>query len=287
VRPVRRRAIAHELIGAYRVSARRACRVVGCHRATFYYRARRREVAPLRMRLRELAAARPRFGYRRLHILLRREGWRINAKKTYRLYREEALGVRVKRRHKRASQLRVAPVRPSRPNEQWGMDFMADRLEDGRRIRLLTVEDVFTRECLAVEVDVSLTSARVVGVLEQLVGARGAPAVITVDNGSEFYSRRTDAWAYQRGVRLIFSRPGKPMDNPFIESFNGRLRDEHLNVELFFSVADAQRKVLEWQRDYNEDRPHSSLGDLSPREFAAQWQLNQAAGGEILNLETV
>jgi len=224
---VRRRAIAHELIGAYRVSARRACTVVGCHRATFYYRPRRRDVTPLRMRLRELAAARPRFGYRRLHILLRREGWPINAKKTYRLYREEALGVRVKRRHKRASQLRVAPARPSRPNEQWCMDFMADRLEDGRRIRLLTVEDVFTRECLAVEVDVALTSARVVGVLEQLVATRGAPAVITVDNGSEFYSRRTDTWAYQRGVRLTFSRPGKPMDNPFIESFNGRLRDEH------------------------------------------------------------
>ena len=167
------------------------------------------------------------------------------------------------------------------------MDFMADRLEDGRRIRLLTVEDVFTRECLAVEVDVALTSARVVSVLEQLVSARGAPAVITVDNGSEFYSRRTDAWAYQHGVRLIFSRPGKPMDNPFIESFNGRLRDEHLNVELFFSVADAQRKTLEWQRDYNEDRPHSSLGDISPREFAAQWQFTQAAGGEILNREMV
>jgi putative transposase len=176
VRPGRRRAIAHELIDAYRVSARRACAVVGCHRATFYYRARRRDVAPLRMRLRELAAARPRFGCRRLHILLRREGWRINAKKTYRLYHEEALGVRVKRRHKRASQLRVAPARPSRPNEQWGMDFMADRLEDGRRIRLLTVEDVFTRECLAVEVDVALTSARVVGVLEPVVAAPGAPA---------------------------------------------------------------------------------------------------------------
>jgi transposase InsO family protein len=120
-----------------------------------------------------------------------------------------------------------------------------------------------------------------------LVRERAAPAVITVDNGSEFYSRRTDAWAYQHGIRLVFSRPGKPMDNPFIESFNGRLRDEHLNVELFFSVADAQRKILEWQRDYNEDRPHSSLGDIPPREFVAQWQLNQVAGGEILNLETV
>src|SRR4029450_6954766 len=136
----------------------------GCHRATFYYRTRRQEVAPLRMRLRELAAARPRFGYRRVDILLRREGCRINPNKTYRLSREEALGVRVKRRHKRASQLRVTPARPSRPNEQWCMDFMADRLEDRRRIRLLTVEDVFTRECLAVEVDVSLTSARVVDV---------------------------------------------------------------------------------------------------------------------------
>ncbi len=211
----------------------------------------------------------------------------MNHKRIYRLYGEEQLAVRTRRRKKRASHRRGVPPRPTRPNEQWGMDFMADRLEDGRRIRILTVEDVFTRECLAVEIDVSLASARVVSVLERLVGDRVAPAVITVDNGSEFYSRRTDAWAYPHGVRLIFSRPGKPMDNPFIESFNGRLRDEHLNVELFFSVADAQHKILEWQRDYNEARPHSSLGNISPREFAAQWQSNQAAGGAILNLEPV
>jgi putative transposase len=239
------------------------------------------------MRLRELAATRPRFGYRRLYILLRREGWPVNHKRVYRLYGEEHLAVRTRRRKKRASHLRVVPPRPTRPNEQWCMDFMADRLEDGRRIRILTVEDVFTRECLAVEVDSSLISARVVSVLERLVRERATPAVITVDNGSEFYSRRTDAWAYARGVRLLFSRPGKPMDNPFIESFNGRLRDEHLNVELFFSVADAQQKLLEWQRDYNEDRPHSSLGNISPRQFAAQWQLTETAGGEILSLETV
>jgi putative transposase len=279
--------VAHEVILAFRVSARRACGLTECPRATFYYRAQRRDVTPLRRRLRELAAARPRFGYRRLHILLCREGWRLNAKKTYRLYREEALGVRVTRRRKRASQLRVRPMAPTRPNERWAMDFMADRLDDGRRIRILTVEDVFTRECLAVEVDVSLVSARVVRVLERLVGQRGAPAVITVDNGSEFYSRTTDSWAYAQGVRLDFSRPGKPMDNPFIESFNGRLRDEHLNTELFFSVADAQAKLLEWQRDYNEVRPHSSLGQIPPREFVAAWQFTRAARGEILNLETV
>ncbi len=272
--------MAGEVIAAFRVSARRACSVVGCDRGTFYYRAQRRDVTPLRMRLRELAAARPRFGYRRLHILLRREGWRINAKKTYRLYREEALGVRVKRRRKRASQLRVLAVAPTRPNERWAMDFMADRLDDGRRIRILTIEDVFTRECLAVEVDTSLISARVVAVLTRLVLARGAPAVISVDNGSEFYSRTTDSWAYRQGVRMDFSRP-------FIESFNGRLRDEHLNTELFFSVADAQAKLLEWQRDYNEVRPHSSLGQIPPREFVAAWQLTRTARGEILNLETV
>jgi transposase InsO family protein len=173
-------------------------------------------VTPLRRRLRELAAARPRFGYRRLHILLCREGWRINAKKTYRLYREEGLGVRVTRRRKRASQLRVRPVAPTRPNERWAMDFRADRLDDGRRIRILTIEDVFTRECLAMEVDTSLTSGRVVEVLARLTRERGAPAIITVDNGSEFYARTTDSGAYAHGVRLDFSRPGKPMDNPFI-----------------------------------------------------------------------
>ena len=188
-------------MAAFRVPTRRACAVVGCNRATFYYRSRRRDVTPLRMRLRELAAARPRFGYRRLHILLRREGWRINHKKTYRLYRVEQLGVRVRRRHKRASQVRVRPAAPTRPNERWCMDFMADRLDDGRRIRILTVEDVFTRECLAVEVDTSLVSARVVAVLARLVQARGAPRLISVDNGSEFYSRRTDAWAYEHGIR--------------------------------------------------------------------------------------
>jgi putative transposase len=275
------------LVAAFRVPTRRACGVVQCNRATFYYRSQRRDVTPLRMRLRELAAARPRFGYRRLHILLRREGWRINHKKTYRLYRAEQLGVRVHRRRKRASQLRVRPAAPTRPNERWCMDFMADRLDDGRRIRILTVEDVFTRECLAVEVDTSLISARVVAVLDRLVQVRGAPAIISVDNGAEFYSRTTDSWAYQAGVQLDFSRPGKPMDNPFIESFNGRLRDEHLNTELFFSVVDAQTKLLEWQRDYNEVRPHSSLGDIPPREFAAAWQRTRTARGEILNLETV
>jgi putative transposase len=185
---VRRRAIARELLAAYRVSARRACGLVGCHRATFYYRAKPQDPAPLRMRLRELAAVRPRFGYRRLYILLRREGWRVNHKRIYRLYGEEQLAVRTKRRKKRASHLRVVLPRPTRSNEQWCMDFMADRLEDGRRIRILTVEDVFTRECLAVEIDTSLPSARVVRVLERPARERAAPAVITVDNGSEFYA---------------------------------------------------------------------------------------------------
>jgi putative transposase len=279
--------MARYLIEAFRVPTRRACGVVRCNRATFYYRAKRRDVTPVRHRLRELATARPRFGYRRLHILLRREGWGLNHKKTYRLYREEGLGVRVRRRTTRASHRRGRPTPPSRPNERWGMDFMADRLDDGRRIRILTVEDVFTRECLAVEVDTSLPSRRVVEVLTRLVAARGAPTVITVDNGAEFYSRTTDGWAYQQGVRLDFSRPGKPMDNPFIESFNGRLRDEHLNVELFFSVRDARVKLQEWQRDDNEVRPHSALGQRPPQEFAAAWQRTRTAGGEILNPETV
>jgi putative transposase len=143
------------------------------------------------------------------------------------------------------------------------------------------------RECLAAEVDISLPSASLVAVLERLARARGAPGVIAEDNGSEFYSRRKDAWAYQRGIRLIFSRPGKPMDNPFIENLNGRPRDEHLNDELFFSIANARRKILEWQRDYNEDRPDRSLGGIPPREFVAQRQLNWIVGGHILNLETV
>ena len=155
------------------------------------------------------------------------------------------------------------------------MDFVADRLVDGRRFRVLTMVDVLTRECLSLEADFSLSGRRVVEVLERLIRTRGVPKIITVDNGSEFTSQDLDAWAYANGVQLDFIRPGKPVENAFIESFNGRLRDECLNSEIFLNLVDAKQKLLEWQQDYNHNRPHGSLGGLTPTEFAAQWRSKQ------------
>jgi putative transposase len=276
---------AEEVMQAHpEISERRACRIVGLGRATYRYVAHRREDGAVRMRLRELAGARPRFGHRRLHVLLRREGWKDNHKRTYRIYREEELSVRTKKRRKRASHLRVVPAPPSAPNERWSMDFVADRLDDGRQFRVLTVVDVFTRESLALEVDFSLNGRKVAAALDEVARDRGYPGVITVDNGTEFYSKEMDSWAYRNGVRLDFIRPGKPVENAFIESFNGRLRDECLNTEVFLDLAHARSRILEWKQDYNESRPHGSLGDLSPSEFAARWRSQRPQETKILNL---
>jgi putative transposase len=222
------------------------------------------------MRLRELAQARPRFGYLRLHVLLRREGWVINKKRVHRLYREEGLTVRLTRRRKRASHLRIVPPPPQQANERWSMDFVADTLLDGRRFRALTVVDNWSRHSQLIEVDFTLTGAKVVSALERVAKHRGYPRMITVDNGSEFASKALDAWAYAHGVKLDFIRPGKPMENAVIESFNGRFRDECLNAQVFVSLHDARQKIEAWRFDYNEHRPHGSLGDLTPREFAEQ-----------------
>jgi len=275
------------LAETHAVSHRRACGLIGLRRSSFYYVSRAQDTTALRMRLRELALSRPRFGYRRLHILLRREGWRVNHKRTYRLYCEESLAVRTKKHRKRASQIRIVPDLPTGPNQRWGMDFVADRLETGHRFRALTIVDVFTRECLAIEADFSVPGRRVVQVLERLAATRGMAPVITVDNGSEFFSKEMDRWAYKNSVRLDFIRPGKPVENPFIESFNGRLRDECLNSELFLTLDDARRKLAEWQQDYNKSRPHSSLGGTPPAEFAARWHSTGPEEVKFLNLELV
>ena len=224
------------------------------------------------MRLRDLALARPRYGYRRLTILLRREGWHVNAKRVYRLYREEGLTVRVKRRKKLASHARVRPPAAAWVNDRWSMDFVSDSLSDGRKIRVLTVIDSFTRECLALKIARSLPSRSVTEELDRVITKRGAPRTIQVDNGSEFTANHFDAWAYFHGIDIDFIRPGKPIDNAHIESFNGRLRDECLNSRWFHSVDDARQTLQDWRRDYNEVRPHSSLGDLPPAAFAAQIQ---------------
>jgi putative transposase len=211
-----------------------------------------------------------RYGYRRLHILLKREGWRVNHKLVYRLYIEEGLQMRIKtpRRHK-SCRARVERPKAARANESWSMDFVSDQLFDGRRFRLLTLVDNFTRESLAIRLGQQLKGDDVVTVLEQLRAERGAPQSIRVDNGPEFVSKSLDWWAYFNQVTLDFSRPGKPTDNPFIESFNGRLRQECLNQHWFQDLRDAAKKVEAWRIDYNECRPHSSLGDRTPTEFAA------------------
>jgi putative transposase len=256
------------LVGAFRVSKQRACRVILLGRSTYYWRSKAKDQTPLRARLRELAEARPRFGYPRLHVLLRREGWKVNIKRVYRLYKLEGLGVRTKKRKKRASHLRVVPHAPTKPNERWSMDFVQDSLMDGRKFRALTVVDVHTRECLAVHADSSLSGRKVAAILDIVAAVRGYPQEITVDNGTEFFSKAMDAWAYNRRVKLDLIRPGRPMDNGYIESFNGRLRDECLNAELFSDLLDAREKLDAWRRDYNENRPHSSIGNLTPVEFA-------------------
>ena len=259
-----------DVLGHFPIGVRRACGLLQLPRASWYYRAHRREDTALRRRLRELAQARPRCGYLRLHVLLRREGWRINKKRVHRLYREEGLTVRLARRRKRASHLRVVPPPPQQANERWSMDFVADSLLDGRRVRALTVVDNWSRHSPLIEVDFTLTGTKVVSALERVAKQRGYPRMITVDNGSEFASKALDAWAYAHGVKLDFIRPGKPVENAVIESFNGRFRDECLNAQVFVSLHDARQKIEAWRIDYNEHRPHGSLGDLTPREFADQ-----------------
>ncbi len=246
------------------------CRLLELNRATFRYRSCKDDQAPLRLRLRELAEVRRRYGYRRLTILLQREGWAVNHKRVYRLYMKEDLAVRTKKRKKRVSHLRVAPPPPTRPDERWCMDFVYDRLEDGRYFRALNVLDVFTRECLAIYPERKLSGTKVATILDRIAATRGSyPNEITVDNGTEFFSQAMDAWAHRKGVRLDFIRPGRPTENGFIESFNGKLRDECLNAELFSDLVDARRKLEAWRREYNEERPHSSIGNLTPVEFAA------------------
>jgi len=201
------------------------------------------------MRLRELAASRVRFGYRRLTVILRREGRRVNPKRVYRLYTEDGLTVRTKVRKKLARRSRGLTPKATRPTQKWSMDFLSAKLLDGRWFRVLTVIDQFTRECLALVADSALNGQRVALALSQVVGERGPPQSITADNGSEFAGRAMDAWSYQCGVQLEFIRPGKPVDNSYIESFNGRLCDECLNVETFFDLHDVREKLSRWRLD--------------------------------------
>lgn len=256
----------------YPVSERRACHVVAVARSVHRYESIANGHDPLRGRLRELASTRYRYGYRRLHVLLRREGYQVGKHLVYRLYCEEGLVLRPRRprRHVSAAR-RQRPVRgASHVNEAWSMDFVSDQLQNGNRFRALTVVDVYTRECLAIEAGRRLTGDDVVRILNRLGYTRGTPKRLYCDNGSEFTSHILDLWAYHNQVTIEFSRPGKPTDNGHIESFNGRLRDECLNAHWFHNLTDAKDKIETWRRDYNEVRPHRALNYLTPNEFADQ-----------------
>ncbi|WP_394260528.1 IS3 family transposase [Xanthobacter autotrophicus] len=263
-----RRAVAH-LMEAHGMSERRACKATGFCRMTMRYEATRGNDASLRERMKAIAGERRRFGYRRLHVLLRREGFRVNHKRLFRLYREERLMVRRRGGRKRAIGTRAPMMIPMRPNERWSLDFVADQMTDGRRFRMLAIVDDCTRECLALVADTSLSGVRVARELDRLLAERGRPKMIVSDNGSEFTSNAILAWTDAARVEWHYIAPGKPMQNGFIESFNGRLRDELLNETLFSSLSQARAALARWQVDYNTDRPHSKLGWQTPSAFAS------------------
>jgi putative transposase len=250
------------------MSERKACILVNLHRSTRRYASRRPSDQPLRDRLKVLAAERPRFGCPRLHILLRREGVIINHKKTRRLYREEGLKVRKSKRKRVCQNRELSPVLATHPNQVWAMDFVHDRLDNGRPFKSLTIVDQFSKESPAVEVDFSLPGPRVVRVLDWISETRGLPEQIFVDNGPEFVSVALDRWAWDHKVRLHFIQPGKPIQNCYIESFNSRFRDECLNQHVFHTLEEAKDLIEVWRDDYNRLRPHTSLGGLTPVEFA-------------------
>ena len=267
----RREAVAH-LREAHGVSERRACAVLNADRSTIRYQTRRGDDGDLRARLKAISAERRRFGYRRLHILLAREGWHVNHKKLKRIYREEGLQVRKRGGRKRAIGTRAPILLPAGVNERWSLDFVSDALTDGRRFRILAIVDDYSRECLSLVADTSLSGARVARELDSLILARGKPKTVVSDNGTELTSMAILKWSESRAVGWHYIAPGKPMQNAFVESFNGRLRDECLNEALFESLRHARHVLADWRTDYNTTRPHSAHGGLSPHEFIKRKQ---------------
>jgi putative transposase len=254
----------------WQVSERRAARLLQLPRGTLRYESRSGTQEALRQRLKELAAVHVRFGYRRLTVLLRREGWEVNAKRVYRIYAQEGMQVRTKVRRKSARRERLPAPRATRPNQCWAMDFVSDKLADSTSFRVLTVVDLYSRECITLLADRRLSGARVAEELSRVCAGRGAlPETVISDNGSEFVGRAMEAWALEHGVQQVFIRPGRPTENGYAESFNGRLRDECLRVNWFPTLGEARRRLAIWQEHYNRRRPHSALGDQAPAEFLA------------------
>lgn len=256
------------MTGCFRLSQRRACDLVNLRRSTFRYEPRNKDDDHIRERMREIAKKKRRYGYRRVHIMLHREGLVINHKRTERIYREEGLSLKNRKKKRIKSTVRVPLPKPEARNDAWAMDFMSDSLYDGRRFRILNIIDMGSRECLAGEVDTSIPGKRVTRVLDRLIFLRGKPKAIICDNGPEFTSIAMDQWSYQKGVELMFITPGKPLENAFVESFNGKFRDECLNEHWFMNLHDARTKIEKWRNEYNHERPHSSLGNMTPIEYA-------------------
>jgi putative transposase len=281
VTPVARREAAAHLGQLFEVSQRRACKAIGIDRSSIRYRSRRPDDGPIRARLQELAAVRRRFGYRRLDVLLRREGTHMNHKKLHRLYVEERLQVRRRGGRKRALGTRAPMAIPQGPNQRWSLDFLSDAMGDGRRFRILAVVDDFTRECLCLVPDTSLPGLRVARELDTIIAARGRPHLCVSDNGTELTSMAILRWCQETGVEWHYIAPGKPTQNAFIESFNGRLRDELLNETIFVSLAHARATLADWKDDYNTVRPHSAIGNVPPADFAKPGDPAMQRGGSL------
>ena len=267
----------------YAISARKACWLTGIRRSSFYYEAEPRNDDPLRAAIQDLAKRRRRWGCPRIIDRLRREGWKDNHKRIERVYQEEKLQVRRRNRKRISHGDREPLMAPKGINELWAMDFVSDSMTHGRKLKILAIMDCFSRECVGMVVDTSIGGVRVARTLEELGAKRGCPKQIMSDNGPEFTGSALDAWAYSRDVKLHFIEPGKPTQNGYIESFNGKFRDECLNDNWFISLPDARKTIEEWWRDYNEERPHSALENLTPMEFVARCAA--APGGRITEVD--
>ena len=277
VTPEARRIAVDHAHKEYGVSQRRACKALGVDRSSIRYASVRPDVGDLRIAMKKVASERRRFGYRRIHIMLERQGIVMNMKKLRRLYREEKLHVRRRGGRKRALGTRRPMLVPDRINSRWSLDFVSDAFTDGRRFRVLAVVDDYSRECLALVADTSLSGIRVVRELDALIAIRGRPEIIVSDNGTEFTSMAILSWSQTAQIDWHYIAPGKPMQNRFVESFNGRLRDECLNEILFSSLTDARRAIKDWKEDYNTQRPHSALGNITPAEFSLKMTLAKQA----------
>lgn len=273
---VKRKAVAH-LIDQHQVSQRRACDILQVDRSTIRYRSKRSDDTVLRTAIKRVAGERRRFGYRRINVMLQREGIHVNHKKLRRIYAEEKLQVRRRGGRKRALGTRRPMEVPNGPGQRWSLDFVSDAFTDGRRFRILTVIDDFTKENVALVADISISGLRVTRELDQAIAERGLPKTIVSDNGTEFTSMAILKWVQEIGINWHYIAPGKPTQNAFIESFNGKLRDECLNETLFSSLAEAKQELAKWREDYNTCRPHSSISNLTPKEFADKIRMDKLA----------